>query len=395
MRIAYVSTDAGVPVFGTKGCSIHVQEFLRALIANGAEVMLYTSRIGGDPIAGLEGVRVSELPVKREGGAARREQAALAANENLREALERDGPFDLVYERHSLFSYSAMEYARSAGVRGLLEVNAPLIEEQSQYRTLVDREGAERAARRAFNAASILIAVSEELAAYLARLPEAQGRVRVVANGVDPDRFRPAAVADASRPRPFTVGFVGSLKAWHGLPILVEAFARLKTRVEDARLLIVGDGPERDRLETALRDRRVLNAAHFTGSVSHDEVPTLLGSIDAAVAPYPRLSNFYFSPLKIYEYMAAGLAVVASRTGQVARLINDGVSGLLYDPGDVNGLLDALDRLQRDPQLRLRLGMSARDAIVRAHTWDSVVKRILQLGHPESSPADGRAGAVT
>src|SRR6266481_4049121 len=392
MRIAYVCSDAGVPVFGTKGCSIHVQEFLRTFVANGAEVRLYASRIGGYPIAGLEDVKVSELPIKREDSTARREQAALAANETLRGLLEQDGPFDLVYERHSLFSYSAMQHAHSAGVPGVLEVNAPLIEEQSQYRTLVDREGAEQAVRRVFNAASILVAVSEEVAAYLERFPEARGRVRVVANGVDPARFRPKLVDNVARLRPFTIGFVGSLKPWHGLPILVEAFARLKTRAADSRLLIVGDGPERERLETALRDRRVLDAATFVGAVSHDQVSALLGSIDAAVAPYPKLSNFYFSPLKIYEYMAAGLAVVASRTGQVAQLINDGVTGLLYEPGDVDGLLVELDRLRRDPQLRLSLGRSARDTSLRGHTWDSVVKQILKLSHLESSAADRRAG---
>jgi glycosyltransferase involved in cell wall biosynthesis len=395
MHIAYVCTDAGVPVFGTKGCSIHVQELLRALVKNGSRVRLYASRIGGNPIPGLEDVKVFELPLNREGGPARREQAALAANENLRRILEQDGPFDLVYERHSLFSYSGMEYARSAGVPGLLEVNAPLIEEQSRYRTLVDNYGAERAARRSFDAASVLVAVSEGVATYLERFPEAQGRVQVVANGVDPDRFRPARVADASISRPFTVGFVGSLKGWHGLPNLVEAFARLTTLTSDVRLLIVGDGPERERIEGALRDRRVLNAATFTGAVSHDHVPAFLGAIDVAVAPYPKLSNFYFSPLKIFEYMAAGLAVVASRTGQIAKLIEDGVTGLLYEAGDLDGLVDALDRLRLDPRLRLSLGKAARDAVVRSHTWDSVVKRVFELGHLKSSAADAPVGATT
>lgn len=395
MHVAYVCTDPGVPVFGNKGCSIHVQEFLRALLRNGSEVRLYASRIGGNPIPGLEDLRVSELRVNREGGAARREQAALAANKNLRRTLEQDGPFDLVYERHSLFSYSGMEYARSAHVPGLLEVNAPLIEEQSQYRTLVDRDGAEQAARRSFKSASVLVAVSEEVASYLERFPEVHGRVRVLANGVDPDLFRSKRVSDSSSNGLFTVGFVGSLKGWHGLPNLVEAFARLTTLTPDVRLLIVGDGPEREHLETALRNRRILDVATFTGAVPHDQVPALLGSTDVAVAPYPKLSNFYFSPLKIYEYMAAGLAVVASRTGQVAKLIDDGVTGLLYEAGDVDGLLNALVRLRHDPGLRLSLGRAARDAVVRAHTWDSVVKRVLELGHLESLAADSRAGAAT
>src|SRR5260370_5725161 len=198
MRIAYVCTDAGVPVFGTKGCSIHVQEFLRALVRNGSEVRLYASRIGGDPIPGLEDVEVSELPINREGGTARREQAALAANEKLRRVLEQDGPFDLVYERHSLFTHSGMEYARSARVPGLLEVNAPLIEEQSQYRTLVDRTGAEQAARRSFEAASVLVAVSRRVASFLDRFPEAPGRVHVAAKRVGLARVPPRRVLDAS-----------------------------------------------------------------------------------------------------------------------------------------------------------------------------------------------------
>src|SRR5260370_2977452 len=92
--------------------------------------------------------------------------------------------------------------------------------------------------------------------------------------------------------------------------------------------------------------------------------------------------------------MAAGLAVVASRPGQVAQLINDGVTGLLYEPGDVDGLLHALERLRRDPQLRLSLGRSARDTILRGHTWDSVVKQILELSHLQSPAAERRGGAA-
>src|SRR5262249_20708231 len=148
-----------------------------------------------------------------------RARTALAANDALRATLERAGPFDLVYERYSLWSFAGMEYARGRGTPGLLEVNAPLIEEQAEHRGLVDRAGAGRVAGRAFAAATALLAVSEEVAAYLGRYPGARGRVRVVANGVDPGRF-PDGLRP-SRPGPpgtWTVGFVGTLKPWHGLP---------------------------------------------------------------------------------------------------------------------------------------------------------------------------------
>lgn len=83
MRVAYICADAGIPVFGTKGCSIHVQEFLRVLIRRGDEVRLYASRIGGDPLPGLEAVQVLQLSLDRAGPVAQREQASLAANYEL------------------------------------------------------------------------------------------------------------------------------------------------------------------------------------------------------------------------------------------------------------------------------------------------------------------------
>src|SRR5260370_6558682 len=177
MRVAYVCADLGAPVFGRKGCSIHVQEVLRAFVGLGAEVELFASRIEDPAPADLKSIRIHEIPVHALGGLggpASREQAALAANRHLRAALEYEEPFGLVYERYSLWSYAGMEYAQEAGVPGLLEVNAPLIEEQVRYRQLVDRSGAKHVAERAFAAASGLVAVSDEVAAYLNTYLEAR-----------------------------------------------------------------------------------------------------------------------------------------------------------------------------------------------------------------------------
>src|SRR5206468_7214358 len=132
------------------------------------------------------------------GDAASREHAALAANDVLRDALRRAGPFDLVYERYALWGFAGMVYARDAGVPGLLEVNAPLIEEQAEHRTLVDRRGAEEVARRVFAAATALIAVSPGVAAYLAKFSGARDRIHVIPNAVNPDHFAHAAAGNGS-----------------------------------------------------------------------------------------------------------------------------------------------------------------------------------------------------
>src|SRR6266700_241778 len=310
MRIAYVCADPGVPVFGRKGCSVHVQEMLRALQGH---------------VAG-------------------------------------------------------MEHAAAAGVPGLLEVNAPLIEEQAAYRGLRDAGGADRAAARAFRAASVLLAVSAEVAAWLERRGAAGSRVHVIPNGVDAERFRPdVPPAAPGPPGSFTVGFVGSMKPWHGLDVLAEAFARLHQRAPDARLLLVGDGPARVGVCADLSARGLAAVVHCTEAVAPHEVPGLLTSVDAAVAPYPQATGFYFSPLKVYEYLAAGRAVVASRVGQLETVIRHDVNGLLCPPGDAGALAAALERLRCEPALRARLGRAARATVLGNHTWDAVAARVLEL----------------
>jgi glycosyltransferase involved in cell wall biosynthesis len=357
MRVAYVSADQGIPVFGRKGCSIHVQEVVRSLLGLGADVDLFTPRGEGPVPPGLEGVRGHRLPRAEERDHAAREQASFRANQDLRKALRGADRFDLVYERYSLWSHAGMDHAQAERVPGLLEVNAPLIDEQETHRVLVDRARAEWVAHRAFGNAGALIAVSREVATYLRRFPEAGPRVHVIPNGVNPDRFPLDLEPTIPRPaRSFTIGFVGTLKPWHGLSTLVEAFELVHAQADATRLLVVGDGPERSRIEEEL-DRRGLTAvAVFTGAVDPAAIPGLLAAMDIGVAPYPRLAHFYFSPLKVFEYMAAGRAVVVSRIGQLTDLIDHEVHGLLCEPDDSFDLASAIIRLRQDPPLRARLG---------------------------------------
>jgi glycosyltransferase involved in cell wall biosynthesis len=279
-----------------------------------------------------------------------------------------------------------MEYAHERGIPGLLEVNAPLIEEQAEHRGLVHRELAEEVANRSFGAAAALLAVSREVGAYLDGFPTARGRVYVVPNGVNPGRFEGVGgTRGRKEDGTFTVGFVGTLKPWHGLPVLVEAFDLLCQRTRDARLLVVGEGPERETMQAELERRVLLQCARFTGAVAPHEVPQLLAEMDVAVAPYPERSDFYFSPLKVYEYMAAGLPVVASRIGQLEDVIEHETNGLLCPPGDPVALAGALDRLRQDEGLRVRLGQEARRSVLRGHTWDSVAARILEIANTEQA----------
>ena len=171
--------------------------------------------------------------------------------------------------------------------------------------------------------------------------------------------------------------------------MLAEAFALLHARRPATRLLIVGDGPERKNLMADLARRRLEEAAVLTGAVPPTEVPALLASMDVAVAPYPPLEQFYFSPLKVYEYMAAGLAVVASRIGQLEKLIEPQADGLLVAPGNAAELALALDWLAQNPEVRARLGCTARRKVLLHHTWDAVAERIFDLAGQQHAALSG------
>ena len=375
MRIAYLCTDPGVPVFGRKGASVHVQAVLRAMRASGHEVALVARRFGDDVPADLADAERHALPPLRAGDVAAREREALDGEAAVAEGLAALGRIDLVYERHALWSASGMETARALGVPGVLEVNAPLIDEQRTHRALVAREAATARSVAAFAAATRIVAVSDGVRSYVEGFEAGRGKVVAVPNGVDPSRYAPTP--PGKRPT-FTVGFVGTLKPWHGLGTLAEGFAELYRRHSDARLLIVGDGPERPEFEARLAELGVRDVATFAGALPPTEVPAWLARMDVATAPYPPQAGFYFSPLKAFEYLAAGVPLVASRIGQLEDLLEHGATCLFAEPGDPRSLADALTALREDVGMRRTLALAGRALVARDHTWDGVVRRSLQ-----------------
>jgi glycosyltransferase involved in cell wall biosynthesis len=172
----------------------------------------------------------------------------------------------------------------------------------------------------------------------------------------------------------------------------VRAVALLRDIRSDYRLLVVGDGPERGRLDRLAASLGVADAVEMTGAVDPADIPGVLARMDVAVAPYPALTDFYFSPLKVYEYLAAGLPTVASDLPDLRRLLEDGRLGLLTAPGDEAALARAVASLREDPRRRERLAERGRETAVSRHDWDHVVSRILGLVEVSRAPlqASGR-----
>ncbi len=372
MRVAYLLFDPGIPVGGTKGASVHVAEFLAAVVALGHEVHLVATNVVGEVPAGavlhhiaLKGLSKSEASKL----AAAREFAGAAL-----EVLAAIRP-DLICERLSLFFDSGGALAKAVGARRVLEINAPIVRERLDNFGLEMKDEAIAAERGAI-ADSDAVVVSQVLASY-ARENGARS-VRVVANGVDPSRFdcaKRAPMASVSSNVP-VVGFVGSLKPWHGVENLVLASALLVSWGMTHRLLIIGDGPQSSRIAEVVSQLGAPEHIELVGAVPMAQIPEHLASMDIGVAPYRPSSDFYFSPLKVLEYMAAGLAVVATDAPSIRSLVAD--TGVLVKDPTPTSLAAAIGELLVQSDLRTRMGVAARDRIERRFAWITVAKSILR-----------------
>ena len=376
MRIAYVCTDPGIPVFGSKGASIHAQAVLRELSHAGHELHLVTPRPGGEAHIPIS---VHQLPAVGGGPAAERERAAQRSDQAVAAVLDALFP-DLVYERYALWGRTATAWAARTGTPSLLEVNAPLVAEQLRFRELVDVDRAHAVSVAALGAASAVVCVSDAVADWARAVSRRPERVFVIPNGVDAQRIRPSsAPVTPATGSAFTVGFVGTLKPWHGVETLLEAFAQVAVGGSGWRLLVVGDGPLRPALVDQAARLGVSRQVEFTGTLPPGAVPAQLRRMDVACAPYDREESAYFSPLKVYEYLAAGLPVVASAVGQLPAALDRGELGRLVPPGDVTALARTLAEVRSDTAWRRRMRARVREAAVSRHSWRGVVEQSLAL----------------
>ncbi len=193
--------------------------------------------------------------------------------------------------------------------------------------------------------------------------------------GADTERFRPdvrGPVAFTREPGEVVAVFAGAFRSWHGAATFVEAIRLIRAGGEQRlKAVLIGGGPELERVRRAAAD---LPGVVITGPVAHEQMPANLAACDVGVAPFdvsahaPLALGFYWSPLKVFEYMAAGLPVVAPRIERLQAIVRDGQEAVLYEPGEVGGLAAALEQLM-DARLRARLGAAGRARVDARFSW--------------------------
>lgn len=383
--LLYILTSPGIPVGGNSGASHHVSALVNAFAAEGQAVTLLAARQveGPDP---LPLARLVELPTqkppwwRRSRSLRERWQAQRFAQRSL-EVVQGMKP-RFIYERYALFSDVGHRLRRELGCPWVLEVNAPLRLERSRYEGLRISRAVLKAEGEILRQADRVLAVSSPLADWLTQeVGVPSSRVQVVGNGVETSRFAPRTASEARRlqlglSEGPVVGFVGSLKPWHGLQCWVEVLGRLAERLPSVQGLVVGEGPERALMHEVVTRNRLQDRIRFTGRVPGAEVPELLALMDVLLAPFPAQDLFYFCPLKVLEAQAMGIPVVTTAQGDLPALVGQG--GAVVSPGDELAMVEALLAALTDARVRIRWG-EAGLAQSKGRDWRAVAQRILGL----------------
>lgn len=387
MRILYVVGDPSISLSESGGHIRHIKSCAEALAELGHEVQVLTSG-GGEKSADQ----------KKTFGKVKRFMPRFASNilkdvarlsydrrfgERIEEAAATFRP-DFIYNRHAIFHTSGVGAGKRTGLPVILEVNALITQEADRYFGVGLKSLADKMEREAFELSTAIVVVSAKLKDELVDYGVPAGKVRVNPNGADPGKFNPSVDASAVRKRyglngKTVVGFLGSLVPWHGVPNLIEAAKVICPKYPDVRFMIVGNWTQTNPSVTKVAEYGLTDKMIFTGAVPLDDAPVYIRAMDIATAPYADPTQVYGSSTKFYEYMASGRAIVASSLGQMADVIENGVSGMLVKAGDTEDLTEKLIFLLERPDLRKEMGIKAREVMIENFTWKRNAERIVGL----------------
>lgn len=302
------------------------------------------------------------------------------AGYHARKAAAEIGQVDWAYERLGLFQSLGCAF-QIKGVPWILETNAPLFREARLDRgALHFHRLAQQVEMLAYQQCDVLVCVSNTLKDILvneARIPPE--KVIVMPNGVDTELFDPQKTSPRRIAQCPALGFVGTLYPWQALDVLIESLAELRAEAVHYCLVVVGDGPGKTAWQTLAGQRGMSDQVHFIGHVPHEHVAGYIAGFDLGYsAPHvPSAGAMYFSPLKLYEYLAMGKPVVAAAYEDARRVVRQGECGYLFEPGNRADLKETLRRAYRESHLWDGLGRKAREGVLSSHTWQSRIRRLI------------------
>jgi glycosyltransferase involved in cell wall biosynthesis len=363
MRVACISSDPGAPYGAKLGASVRVVELVDALAREGARVLALVSGVARNAARPAAGVTVEALPPSGKGASAPvRLSPELEQSAWIERRLERFGA-DALYERFAPWSPAGSRAAGRLGIPHLVELDAPLKAGSRRCPELMELDGAARLEREVLARAERVLAVSPPLVAHALQRGARKAEVFPGAAAIErhPRRSR------RRQSRPVAV-IAGRVRPWHGIETVAAAWRLMGDAAPT--LVVVGDAGEASALLEQV-------GAVLLGPIPHRQLPAVLAEADIGLVPYARDASDHLSPLKLIEYMAAGLAVVAADLPATRDLASDDQI-LIVPRGDPEALAATVAGLAVDEPRRDRMGTAARALVAGAHTWRHRARRVIE-----------------
>lgn len=378
MKILYIVSSPELNPHATTGYARHINESIRYFEKQGHEVVLFTTKKWSAKPAFEESSRSAskhwiKALVPQVLWNTLRDVRLLLQLRSLRQEVQQiitSEQVDFIYERDA-YLVDFVPLMKSVSVTWFLEVNAPILEERARLSgcsllfPLAFRREKEK-----LKAAERIFTVSQRLKEHICETFEINEREVVVnPNGVDLNRFK---LGLNEYEEVFDFGFVGSILPFHGVDRLLNAFVEVHRCHPGTRLLIVGDGAQLNELKDMARRSGIYDSVMFQGPVSPDSVGQFIGQMKVCIMPD---SNWYGSPVKIFEYGALAKAVIAPRVGPVQEIITHREDGILVS--SESELISAMLKLIDDHQLALQIGQNLYERVANNFTWEKNAQRIL------------------
>lgn len=286
------------------------------------------------------------------------------------------GKYDLIFERYAIFSCIGLLIAKVKKIPFVIEINytsrSPLV----RKRSFLLKPLAYALDKIIFRSATLLTPVSTTLQRELIEVFDVpNSKIIVLPNAVDPTSFIPRSAYNQNEGSTKVIGFVGGFYPWHGLDLLIEAFNTIHNKFPEAQIMLIGDGPELARIKLKVGHLGLSHKIAFEGRVNHKDLPGLMKDFYIGVMPD---SNDYGSPMKIFEYMALGVPVIAPDYAPILDAITCGKQGLIFKKGDVGDLSAMLNKLLADAHLAERMGADGRSSVEKEHNWNANVAKITE-----------------
>lgn len=380
MNILFLALDNNIK--GRAGDAVHIRELAGALAKLGHNIYLIAAETEDSPeeLQFLEdqgNVRMFFIKGKR--------HFKNLSTISFCKKIARENPVNIIYERrfsakigHSLSKILKIPYL--VEINGLTEIESKMQGKIRKQNILVKRVK-KRFRRRFFMHSGKVVAVTEGIKeALISEYKLPSEKIVVIHNGANVDLFREIDMIKCKRQLGLNINnryvcFSGNLAPWQGLETLIKATPTLIEQIPEARILILGDGMMRGKLEGMVKELNMESRFIFTGWVPYNDVPTYINSSEVCVAPF--VKQRICSPIKIYEYLSCGKPVIASFIRNLD-FLKDTKSGILVKPDDPEDLGNALIEVMMNKNKSKEMGTRGRQYVINEHSWLSVAHKIAE-----------------